>query len=324
MNKEIQPNYQDGHFQGNTRYLESSDEISLRELFSVIWKGKWLIIAITAVFAIGSVIFALAQPNVYKSEALLAPAEAEGSAGGLAALAGQFGGLASMAGINLDSNGADKTEMAIQVMKSRQFLTNFIEKHGILPELMAAKKWDMHNNQIGYDDKVYDPKGERWVRKVAPPFKSEPSMQEAYKEFLKIFSISKSKTTGMVTVTVKHLSPYVAQQWVEWLIIDINEVMKQRDVEEAIRGQNFLEQQLRKTNVADMRAVLYQLMEQAQKTIMFANVREEYVFKTIDPAVVPEEKSEPKRSLICILGTLFGFVIGLVIVFLKYFLVSKK
>ncbi|MBB1440681.1 LPS O-antigen length regulator, partial [Shewanella sp. SG41-4] len=96
-----------------------NDEIDLRELFAVIWQGKWLIIAITAVFAVGAVVFAINQPNIYKSEALLAPADSEQGGGGLAALAGQFGGLASMAGINLGSRGGiDKTKMAIEVIKS--------------------------------------------------------------------------------------------------------------------------------------------------------------------------------------------------------------
>lgn len=53
-------------------HTTGDDEIDLRELFSVIWQGKWLVIAITAVFAIGSVVFAIMQPNIYKSEALLA------------------------------------------------------------------------------------------------------------------------------------------------------------------------------------------------------------------------------------------------------------
>ena len=77
----------------------ADDEIDLRELFAVIWQGKWLIIAITALFAVASVVYAISQPNIYKSEALLAPAEQEGG-GGLSALAGQFGGLASLAGVN--------------------------------------------------------------------------------------------------------------------------------------------------------------------------------------------------------------------------------
>ena len=39
------------------------DEIDLRELFGVLWAGKIKIIAITAVFAIASIIYALSVPN---------------------------------------------------------------------------------------------------------------------------------------------------------------------------------------------------------------------------------------------------------------------
>ena len=53
MTKNIQQNYTDAQFPQTA----PDDEIDLRELFSVIWQGKWLIIAITAVFAIGSVVF---------------------------------------------------------------------------------------------------------------------------------------------------------------------------------------------------------------------------------------------------------------------------
>ena len=37
---------------------------------------------------------------------------------------------------------------------------------------------------------------------------------------------------------------------------------------------------------------------------MLAEVRQEYVFKTIDPALAPEEKSKPNRALIVFWGLL--------------------
>ena len=298
----------------------NSDEIDLRELFAVIWLGKWLIIAITAVFAIGAVIFAINQPNIYKSEALLAPADSEQGGGGLAALAGQFGGLASMAGINLGGGGGvDKTQMAIEVMKSRQFTSNFIQQHNILPDLMAAKKWNMADNTISYDGELYNKADKMWLRIVDAPFKPEPSMQEAYKVFSKIIAVNAAKETGMVTVSVEHISPAVAYQWVNWLVQDINKEMKDRDVAEATRSTTFLKSQIQQTNVADIRSILYKLIEEQAKTIMFAEVRDEYVFKTIDPALVPEEKSKPKRALICVLGTMLGGMLGVMFVLIRYF-----
>ncbi|MCL1057873.1 Wzz/FepE/Etk N-terminal domain-containing protein [Shewanella gelidimarina] len=315
MSNEMNKYTQDQQFSQTT----NDDEIDLRELFSVIWQGKWLIIAITAVFAIGSVIFAVMQPNTYKSEALLAPASEEQN-GGLSALAGQFGGLASMAGINLGAGGGvDKTQMAIEVMKSRQFTSQFIRKHNILPELMAAEKWNMQDNSLAYDDELYDVSKKVWVREVKAPFKPEPSMQEAYKEFTKVITVNTAKDTAMVTVSVEHLSPAVAQKWVSWLVEDINKVMKKRDVAEANRSSEFLNKQIALTNVADIRSILYKLIEEQAKTIMFAEVRDEYVFKTIDPALIPEVKSGPKRALICVLGTMLGGMLAVMLVLIRHF-----
>ncbi|MEZ9198506.1 Wzz/FepE/Etk N-terminal domain-containing protein [Shewanella sp. 10N.286.54.B9] len=314
MSNEINKYTQDQQFPQTAQ----DDEIDLRELFSVIWQEKWLIIAITAVFAIGSVIFALSQPNTYKSEALLAPASEE-QGGGLSALAGQFGGLASMAGINLGGGSVDSSQMAIEVMRSRQFASQYIKKHKILPDLMAVERWNQVDNSLTYDTELYDADSNKWVREVKAPFKPEPSMQEAYKEFIKAVSVSSAKDTGMVTVSVEHLSPAIAQQWVSWLIEDINKVMKERDVTEANRSSEFLETQIAKTNVADIRTILYQLIEEQTKTIMFAEVRDEYVFKTIDPALVPEEKAGPKRALICVLGTMLGGILAVMIVLIRHF-----
>ncbi|MCL1145229.1 Wzz/FepE/Etk N-terminal domain-containing protein [Shewanella marinintestina] len=321
MNKDIQQTNTDAQFphMNPVHNQSADDEIDLRELFSVIWQGKWLIIAITAVFAIGSVIFALSQPNTYKSVALLAPASEE-QGGGLSALAGQFGGLASMAGINLGAGGGvDKTQMAIEVIKSRQFASNFIKSHNILPDLMAAEEWNMSADTLNYDAEIYNSETKTWVREVKAPFKPEPSMQEAYKEFSKAISVNSAKDTGMVTISVEHLSPSVAQQWVDWLILDINKVMKDRDVAEAIRSSEFLNKQIALTNVADIRSILYKLIEEQAKTIMFAEVRDEYVFKTIDPALVPEEKAGPKRALICVLGTMLGGMLAVMIVLIRHF-----
>ncbi|MFG0454079.1 Wzz/FepE/Etk N-terminal domain-containing protein [Shewanella mangrovisoli] len=302
----------------------ANDEIDLRELFSVIWKGKWLIIAITTVFAIASVVFAVLQPNIYKSEALLAPASEE-QGGGLSALASQFGGLASLAGVNLGAKGStDKTQLAIEVLKSRQFTSEFIQKHNILADLMAAKKWDRDADKVIYSPELYNEQTNTWVREVKAPFKLEPSMQEAYKEFSKIIAVNKDKESGMVTISVEHLSPTVAQQWVTWLIQDINKVMKDRDVAEAHRSTEFLNKQIALTNVADIKTVLYKLIEEQAKTIMFAEVRDEYVFKTIDPALAPEEKAKPKRALICVLGTMLGGMLGVMLLLLRHCLRNDR
>jgi uncharacterized protein involved in exopolysaccharide biosynthesis len=318
--------------QENVRYIaispdafqsqNSDDEIDLRELWQAIWAGKWIIIAVTALFAIASVFYALNLPNIYKSEALLAPADSE-QQGGLGGLAGQFGGLASLAGVNLGGAKADKTTMAIEGLNSRAFFSQFAQKHHILPDLMAAKEWDLSSNSLIYDEDMYLSKNDEWVREAKPPKKAKPSMQEAIKAFSKLLNIAQDKETGMVNLSVEHYSPYVAKQWVDWLVQDINLNMKRRDKQEAQKSIAYLQSQIEETTIFEHKTLLYQLIEEQTKTLMFAEVRDEYVFKMIDPALVSELKSGPKRALIVVLGILLGGILSVLIVLIRYFSSNK-
>lgn len=50
---------------------------------------------------------------------------------------------------------------------------------------------------------------------------------------------------------------------------------------------------------------------------MLANVRDEYVFKTVDPAVVAEKKIKPKRIMIIITGMILGLLLSVIILFIR-------
>lgn len=298
---------------------ENNDEIDLAELWFAIWAGKKLIIAITFIFAVSSIIYAINQPNIYKASTLLAPASEQGGAGGLAKMAGQFGGLASLAGINLGGGGTDKTGLALEVLKSRLFIENFINKYQLLVPLMAAKNWDVNTNTLVLDDELYNATSKTWIREVDASKTPEPSSWESFKEFTDILSISTDKETGMITLSIEHYSSEVAKQWLLLLVAEINNTMREQDKSEAQRSIDFLSEKLQETQLADMQTVFYQLIEEQTKTIMLAEVSQEYVLKTIDPANAPDEKIRPKRALIVIFGTILGGLFAFGVILLRYF-----
>ena len=297
-------------------------EIELKEVLIVLWNSKRLIIVVTFLFFLASLVYALNTPDLYKSEALLSPTESDKS-GGLSSLNGQFGGLASLAGVSLGSGADDKTKLTIEVLKSRKFISEFIQNHNILKNLMATESWDARSDTIIYNAKVFDIENNKWVRKVRFPHKEKPSMQEAYIEFYKIMKVVLDKDTGLTTLSVEHISPVIAQQWVLWLIEDINLEMKQRDVVEATKSTAFLTSQLERTNVTDIKTVLYKLIEEQTKVIMFAEVRDEYVFKTVDPPIITENKFKPNRAVICIIGFFLGATLGVIFSLINYFIRNK-
>ncbi|ASW82170.1 Wzz/FepE/Etk N-terminal domain-containing protein [Vibrio anguillarum] len=291
----------------------SDDEIDLRELFGALWKGKLLIVLCTAVFAVGGVIVALSKPNTYQAEASLVAAN-EDSGGGLTSM----GGLASLAGINLGSGRSGDKAMSLAVLQSRQFINAFINRHQLLVPLMAAESWDRVSGEMVIDPALYDVETQQWIRKIEPPLSSTPSDWEAHKAFKEIFSVSEAKDNGLVKVSITHLSPLIAQQWVELLVKDLNDWIKNEKLTETRQNISYLEQQLEKTKLVDMQSVFYQLIEEQMKSLMLAEVKDEFAFKTIDPAVVPEEKAGPKRALICVLATLLGGMLGIAIVLVRF------
>jgi len=309
----------------NDQFLQNpypDDEIDLKELFMVLWGGKWLISAITGLAAAISVVVALSLPNIYTASALLAPAESSG--GGLSGLMKQYGGLASLAGVSLPGGEeGSRAQLGMQLMKSRAFIGDFVERRDILPELMAVESWEPGSGDVVFDPESYDAASKTWVRDVEPPKSAKPSAQEAHKAFSEVLGVAEDKQTGYVTVSIDHQSPVVAAQWVNWLVEDVNAAVKAQDVSEAEKSIQYLKQQVANTSLADLQAMFFELIQSQTETVMLAEVRPEYVFKTIDPAVVPEEKSKPSRALICVLGTLLGGMLGVVIVLIRHYARSE-
>ena len=56
--------------------------------------------------------------------------------------------------------------------------------------------------------------------------------------------------------------------------------------------------------------------------LMLAEASPDYVFVAVGPSMVPELKSQPKRALICILGTLLGGMLSVLLVLIMHY--TKK
>ncbi|NNN90649.1 LPS O-antigen length regulator, partial [Vibrio sp. 2-2(9)] len=269
-------------------------------------------------FAIVAVTYAILLPNIYKSEAILAPAELSGNSS-LSKVAGQFGGLAALAGVSLGGSQSNKADLAVEVMKSRQFVEGFIKKHDLLVPIMASKGWKPSSDELVYDDEIYNTANNEWIREPSGLRGVVPTSQEAYDVFSKeIFSVTQDKESGLYNVSVLFYSPHIAKEWVDWLVSDINSVMRVRAIDEARKNLQYLENQLVKTSFSEMQNTFYKLIEEQTKTLMLAEVQEEFAFKVIDPAVVPEVKSKPGRAMISIFGLVLGGILGVAIVLVRF------
>ena len=298
------------------------DEIDLRELFSVVWAGKILIVAITAVFALVSVGYALSLANQYKASAVVSPAQSGGSS--LGAMAGQLGGLASLAGIDIGSGESNETQEAMEIMQSWGFMEEFIQTHDLQVPIYAAIGWDKGSNSLKLNSDLYDATSERWlIEGSAGGENRAPSSWQLYQSFKSRVAVSQDKKSGLINISVEYYSPQIAKQWVDLFIITINDYMRARKLEQVNRNIEYLTAQIDKTAIADMREVFYQLVEEQTKSKMLAEASPEYAFVTVSRAMVPEQKSQPKRALVCILGALLGGMLSVLWVLVRHYAFSS-
>ena len=100
------------------------------------------------------------------------------------------------------------------------------------------------------------------------------------------------------------------------MLREFNEFVRQQDTATYDKHLDYLEVKAEELRNSEMRNVLYSLIEQEQKKAMLAHVSNDYVFRIIESPLVSIRKDSPKRALICITGTIGGFFIGMLVIFL--------
>ena len=137
--------------------------------------------------------------------------------------------------------------------------------------------------------------------------------QESFEYYKDAITIAEDVGTSFVEVSAKHHSPYLAQELVNLIIKKINETMRDEERDTSQKSLNFLNSQLNKTSYEDLRQSIISLQESQMQNLMIIEANEDYVFKIIDPAISPELKFEPKRSVLVIIWTFIGLVVSSVI-----------
>lgn len=263
------------------------------EIWALVRRYRYLLIAGPLVGGIAMLLLSFVATPKYRVEVLLAPVDHSAGSGALSQLGGTLGGLGALAGLNLGDSG-DASE-SIAVLGSRALTTEFITQNGLLPVLFAAD-WDA--------DK------QAWQN---PKPDHRPSLEEAYYLFdRQIRTISQERDTGLVRLSITWRDREQAADWANHLVERANALLRQRAISEYERSIEYLNAELEKTNVVGLRQAIYSVIESQIEKVMLANVREDYAFKVLDPAVAPDadDTAYPSRPLFVFVGLVLGFVLS--------------
>lgn len=280
----------------------------LKRNFFKVFFSSYLVVALALLLILVN------TPNKFISSGVYAPAEhLQGD--GLSGLAGSLGGLAGLAGLNLNTSKRDSLQIALEIAKSKKFLFKLIESENLKPGIFAVSSWNEDLNTLIYKQDIYNVSTNTWLRDELNP---EPSTFEVYKVLKDNLSINFDEKNTLVKISYSHVSPHFAQEIVSTIETALNLELKNRNIKEAEVSISLLESSATTTSNIDLKGLLYELVEEQTKKLLLAKSRQYYILEPIDPPIVPEEKSSPKRGLILISFTvLYFFMGGLILIYLR-------
>lgn len=328
---------------------EEKDIVSIdfNALFKIIWKEKVWIILITLLFAIGGVYYALTAREEFVSTGKILP-EYQSKAGGL----GQFAGLASLAGIDVSSaagGGSDaiRPDLYPDVLKSTPFFLDLFKikvKTKDNKEMTFSQFYDTFvlNNDIKQENtKIKFPTSNQYI---TVSYQTEKNLKDLRERISAVID----KKSGLITVTVKLPDPVVATIITDYSMNFLANYITNYRTEKAKRDLNFLAERLdaakgkyytnqakkaqysdqyqlsmMKLQAADLQrerieseykisSTFYNSLLQKYEEAKLKLQQETPVIKVLEPPVVPNKRSEPKRAIVVLLATFLGGILGII------------
>lgn len=259
----------------------ADDEIDFVALTRTLWDYKWLLAVFIVICGGVAGYLAFTTPPVYRAEVTVTTVHERGMGGG-SSLMSQLGGIAGVAGLSLPA-GDDSSRNAQAVLQSRHLVEEFISRYQLQQEFSRHAHRPLT----------------LWL--VVRQFREN------------VLVIRDDARKGTTTITVDWTDPAVAARWANGFVALANELIRVRALNDSTRNIEYLNDQIAKTRVVEIQRVMYSLIESETKTLMLANGRAEYAFTVVDPAVAPEVRVSPKRTVIILIGVVLGLVIGSVI-----------
>lgn len=219
--------------------------------------------------------YALLATPTFRAEIVVREAERSGL-GASPSIGGQLGGLASLAGLNLGALGDNRD--ALPMLRSRMLVQEFLKRRQLEAQILR-----------GSGKKV--------------------SLWRAVLTFQKsIATITEDKRRGTTTLAITWRDADEAANWANGMVDLANELLRTRDKATAERSLIFLNKQLAQTDLVEVRRAIYGLIENEMKTLMLTDAHRDYALVVIDPAVTPELRYSPRRTLIVMIGAVLGAV----------------
>jgi len=305
--------------------MNATDQLRLDTIIKTLLAYRKRIAAVTIIFMLVSLGYALMLPNMYTAAVTVLPESEEKGFGQFA----QLSTLMSLPGF--PASPGSETELYPELMKSEAILRDVIYREyetGKSDEpLNLIDYWDIGGNT---DRQQY----QATLHKLRDEVLNTSIARDSRIITLRVITTDPDLSSDIANAIVDNMGQYVlnqrttrASQQRQWIEKRLEEVqLDLRDAEDELKNfreanrrildsPELLMQQERYLRDVEKHATIYLELSKQYEMIRVQEIRDMPVVQVLDSASPPAKKSGPGRMRILILGTLLGLLTGVLTVY---------
>lgn len=307
------------------------DEISLIDLFAVLWRYKVMIIVVTLIAMIGVVVYSVISlklppeksflPNKYTAQAQMLINNDSSSSGGLSSMLNSsgLGGLANLAGVSVPG-GASNSSLAGYLVHSNSVLDevvknfNLVERYNIEEYVVSASRDALKGVLTSnFDDEtgIFSVS----FTDIDPVFAKDVvnfvvSLLES--KFLEMGIDKNSLTKENLEANIENTYNEILklQKEIQEIEYSVSNVYNPNQTKSIV-----MDATLKKMELSVQQEIYAQLKAQYEM-LKVTMSSEQPVFQILEFAEVPDRKSAPSRGMLCIIVTFASFFVSVFMAFL--------
>lgn len=282
--------------------------IDIADLFLfLISKWKTIIFG-SFLIGIASVTYSLFLTNEYTATIYLTEVKQDKDIA-LSSASSDFGIGLSLPGGFGGGNGLSKEMNSVMIMmKSWDFIDEFIRENELEAPLLAGKGWDPISKKLLFNENKYDSLNGLWTDKNFDI--NDPSIRwELYKKFIDEMTIIGDKNTGVHSLSITFYDPEAALEWANKFYALANKKLREEKLISLNNNIKNLRKQITTNSNAILRERLYDILSKQINSKAVTEASPNYVIQPLGEPLVPYERSFPRRTLIVLGLTIVGSIL---------------
>ena len=302
--------------------IKINDEIDLRALFMILWRGKYIIFLVSVLAIIFSSIHLRNSTRTYSVEAVFKSVVDSGGGPNLSGLSG----LASFAGISLPtSNGSDYTTYQKLIFSEEVAEKVFNDRELVLKIFQGEWNSDTGSFVAPVTGRIGELK--QLVKSVLTGVEKVKYMPPNPKRLSILIAntlqISVDKR-GYILISTQTSNPDLIIELISKTTQETDNLLKERFFATAEDTLEFYNQKILTSRSPEHREALAKLISAEDQKLMLASKSSNFVAEPLTMPSVSLYPTSPKSSNVLALGFVLGIFIGTVIVLARHVIVKPR